>query len=258
MGQAGLAIADTPAPVARLRLMGIFRARLDTQALFFPGGTRRVLAYLALNGVTSRAALAGALWPEQTQARAMSNLRTVLWRLQRISKDFIECTDDLIALHETVSVDLEKIDNWAKEAISPTVASLLEVTEPPTGTGLELLPGWDEPWLEAPRTRMRILQTQAYECVATRLLSAGRVPEALPYALHVQQAEPLRESAQQLMLEIHLRQGNIAEALRQYEHYRAVLRDELGLTPGLRITTLMGQYVTQTQAPTPRRTRDRQ
>lgn len=170
-------------------------------------------------------------------------------------KEFLECTGDLIGLHETVIVDLEKVDNWAREAICPTVGTLLDQIEPPAGTGLDLLPGWDEPWLDAPRTRLRILQTQAYECIATRLLSAGRVPEALPYALHVQQTEPLRESAQQLMIEIHLRQGNIAEALRQYDCYRSLLYDELGLTPGLRITTLMGQYITRPQVQTQPRPR---
>jgi DNA-binding SARP family transcriptional activator len=222
--------------------MGVLRARAGGRPLLFSGAAQRVLAYLALHEAAGRAQVAGALWPDQPQPRADSDLRTALWRLQRISREFAEVSGGVLALRESVAVDVREITAWAIAEISPAAMLATDRCQPPPGAGLELLPGWDEPWLEAPRTRLRMLQTQAYECVAARLLAAGRVPEALPFALQVLQSDPLRESAQHLMMEIHLRQGNVGEALRQYRQYRALLRAELGIAPGLRVTALIGQY----------------
>lgn len=209
----------------------------------FSGTAQRILAYLALNGVAGRAQLAGALWPDHTQAQAQSDLRTALWRLQQVTRAFVESSGELLCLRESIVVDVNEVMVWANEAISPTTVTLMERTEPPRGAGLELLPGRVDPWLEPHRIRLQMLQTQAYECVASRLLAAGRVPEALPFALQVLQTDPLRESAQHLMLEIHLRQGNVGAALQQYAAYRELLASELGIEPGLRVTTLVGQYV---------------
>ena len=222
--------------------MGVFRATVSGRPVVFAGAAQRLLAYLALHGVTARSELSGALYPDNTQARAQSDLRTVLWRLQRVSRAFIETSGELLYVSDSVRVDVDDIMAWANEAISPTVMTIMEHVQLPRGAGYELLPGWDHGWLESHRTRVRMLQTQAYECIASRLLSGGREPEALPFALHVLQAEPLRESAQRLMLEIHLRQGNVGAALKQYEGYRTMLRRELGIAPGLRVTALISQY----------------
>jgi DNA-binding SARP family transcriptional activator len=235
-------------------MLGVFRAFTASRACVFSGTAQRILAYLALNGAAARAQLAGELWPDHSQSQAQSDLRTALWRLHQVSRAFVESTGDLLSLHESISVDVDDVIAWANEAISPTTMTFTERNEPPRGAGLELLPGRSDSWLEPHRTRLRMLQTQAYECVAARLLAAGRVPEALPYALQVLQGDPLRESAQHLMLEIHLRQGNVGAALQQYEAYRVLLAGELGIEPGLRVTTLVGQYVGRGRLGQPGRT----
>jgi Bacterial transcriptional activator domain. len=51
--------------------------------------------------------------------------------------------------------------------------------------------------------------------------------------------EPLRESAHRQLIEVHLAEGNRVEALRQYEAYRQLMRDELGLGPSPHIVNLV-------------------
>lgn len=228
--------------------MGVFRASTSDRILMFPPGCQRVLAYLALNEAASRSELAGALWPDHPQTRAQADLRTVLWRLRRTSLAFVEVSGNVLSLQEGVDVDLDEVTDWAQSAIAPTMATAVERRTSPRSAGLELLPGWDDEWLEAPRARVRMLQIQAFESIASQLLTAGRVPEAVPFVLHVIESDPLRESAQHLLMEIHIRQGNIPEALRQYEIYRTRLRSELGIEPGLRVTSLIGQYTSRPPA----------
>lgn len=51
-------------------------------------------------------------------------------------------------------------------------------------------------------------------------------------------AEPFRERAHALLMEILVARGNAAEALRVYEALRKRLRDELGATPAPELRAL--------------------
>lgn len=93
------------------------------QRLLFSGAAQRVLAYLAVHDAAGRAELAGVLWPDLPQSRAQSDLRTALWRLRRVSRDFAETSGDVLYLHEHVAVDLRDVATWAAAAISPSVAA---------------------------------------------------------------------------------------------------------------------------------------
>jgi DNA-binding SARP family transcriptional activator len=53
------------------------------------------------------------------------------------------------------------------------------------------------------------------------------------------QAEPLRECARRLVMQVQIAQGNVAEAIHTYREYRSLLRQELGLEP----SPLMDQLI---------------
>ncbi len=106
----------------------------------------------------------------------------------------------------------------------------------PGAWGADLLPYWDEDWVLLERERFRQARLHALEHHSERLLGQQRYGEALQAALGALAGEPLRESAHRLLIEVHLAEGNAAEALRQYHQYRELLRSELGIAPssGLR------------------------
>jgi len=55
--------------------------------------------------------------------------------------------------------------------------------------------------------------------------------------------EPLRESAHRLVVEAHLADGNVCEAIRQYRLYARLLDRHLGLEPSPRMSALVGGRV---------------
>jgi hypothetical protein len=55
-------------------------------------------------------------------------------------------------------------------------------------------------------------------------------------------ADPLRESAQRLLVRVHLNEGNVAEAFRQYGAYADLLHRELGAAPSRVMTDLLEPY----------------
>jgi DNA-binding SARP family transcriptional activator len=52
-------------------------------------------------------------------------------------------------------------------------------------------------------------------------------------------AEPLRESAQQVLIEAHLGEGNWVEARRSFEAYRDLLEREFGTEPAPELAALV-------------------
>jgi len=104
---------------------------------------------------------------------------------------------------------------------------------------LELLPGWYEDWILFEGENWRQQRLHALEAAAEALAADERWGNAIAAAEAAVSADPLRESARAALIEVHLREGNQSEALREFERYKRLLDEELGLMPTPRLRTLM-------------------
>lgn len=105
--------------------------------------------------------------------------------------------------------------------------------------GGELLPGWYEDWVLFERERLRQIRLHSLETLAGQLTSRERYAQALDAALLCVNLDPLRESAHQAVLTIHLAERNVAEAIRHYEFFRQLLHDELGIEPSPQLRNML-------------------
>ncbi len=96
-----------------------------------------------------------------------------------------------------------------------------------------------EDWVLRERERLRQLRLHALEELGLHLLLRERFGEAVDVALRALAAEPLRESANRLLIRIHLAEGNRIEARRHYDRYAELLLTELGELPGDAVTGLL-------------------
>lgn len=221
-----------------VRVLGYFELAVDLRPVFLPIQAQRVLGYLAVRtSMAQRGALAGTLWPECSEARARSNLRTALWRIRQVGPRIIESTRSWVRMSADVHVDSRRASKLAqdlieKRTIGPIARSSFSLLE------ADLLPGWDEEWLVVERERMRQWRIHALEALSLRLREQGRFGEAIDAALSAVAAEPLRESAHIALIEAYIAEGNVSEATRQTEAYRLLLDVELGLEPSPRIRAL--------------------
>jgi DNA-binding SARP family transcriptional activator len=225
-----------------LYVLGDFALRDARQPVSLGSGGERLLAFLAVRGgAVHRAQVAGALWSLTTAERASSNLRGVLCRLPRpAGRPLVQATARHLRLADDVAVDLA--------AARASIGRLREGGPDDAGGAhldADLLPGWDEDWLVVEREHHRQQRLHALDARSAVLCREGRYDEALTAALASVAGEPLRESAHRRVIEVHLAEGNHAEALRQYEVYRRMIRDELGIspTPGIRglVAPLLGR-----------------
>jgi DNA-binding SARP family transcriptional activator len=180
--------------------------------------------------------------PEQ---RAMANLRTALWRLRRPGSAVIEARGENLWLAPEVAVDLREFTSVAREVIDGTGPADDAHADLMTGGG-ELLGDWYDDWVLIERERLHQLRLYALEALAERLTAAGRFARAAESARAAVAAEPLRESAHRVLIQVHLAQGNRGEALCQFDVYRRIMRDELDLEPSADVARLVAPLVERT------------
>ena len=103
----------------------------------------------------------------------------------------------------------------------------------------DLLPGWDEAWLQAERWRLRQLYHNALKWLITRARHGGGFERGLAYAQAYAANEPLFEVAHRETIRFHLHLGQFQEALAQYETCCQLLHEQGGLEPEAETTALV-------------------
>jgi DNA-binding SARP family transcriptional activator len=224
--------ADTAPSSPEVRLIGALSVHHGGRRLPLPSGSHRLLAYLALHPAgVDRRHVAGVLWPDVDDKRAVGNLRSALWRLQQVNCPLVSVEPSTLRLREGVEVDIARLEAWAARVLSGAATPADLVVDPRPIADLELLPGWYEDWILVVRERLQLRLLHALEELSRVLRRSGR-PSAAVEAMQVAvRAEPLRESGQRALIEAHQAAGNWVVARRQYDSFRAVLRREIGVEP---------------------------
>lgn len=225
---------------ARLGLLGGFRLSVATEPVSLPLSAQRLVGFLALHDQPLlRTFVAGTLWGDTTDVRAGGSLRSALWRLPHPTDALVAMTDDHLALAATVEVDFREGEALAHRVLDPT-QPFEDVTQVIDEVlAVDLLPNWTEDWVLMERERYHQLRLRALEELSKRLRGIRRFGQAVQAGLAAVSGEPLRESARRVLIEAHLAEHNVAAALREYESFRVLLQDELGLTPSDDLRTLI-------------------
>jgi SARP family transcriptional regulator, regulator of embCAB operon len=85
----------------------------------------------------------------------------------------------------------------------------------------------------------RQLRLHALEAIGDQLRGAGWVGAAVVAAGAAVDADPLRESGHAALIRVYLAEGNQSEAVREFDRYRNLLQNELGLQPSVRLRALL-------------------
>jgi len=226
-------MSGNDAPTIGLRLLQGFGISVGQRPVSLISSAQRLLAFLALQERhVARSQVAAALWPQATVARGHASLRSAIWRAQRSTGPVIQANGATLALSRDVVVDVRLATAQARRLLGggpiDPHAELLSMRAQLSG---EVLPDWYDDWVIIEREQFHQLRLHALEALCERLTSAGRVGEAVDVGLAATRAEPLRESAHRVLIEAHLAAGNRWEAFRQFQRFRAVLDEELGLEP---------------------------
>lgn len=221
-------------PRHRVTVLGSFTATSSTGT--GPGDTvplgveaRRVVAYLAVHRRPQHTAeLAADLWPDGP-AELLAETRADAAALLE------ERADGMLALDPAVDVDLDEamaLVRTLADAAGRPESVPADVSRARALLAADILPGDPAPWLAVERERFRQIRLNATEELSAALSAAGRHAEAVAVAEDAVRTAPSRETARRALIEAHLAQGEIAEAVAQYDEYQELLRSSVGAPLG--------------------------
>lgn len=223
----------------QLTLLGSFSLRTNEQHVRVPMNAQRLISFLALNdGSLLRQHVAGSLWSDTSERHAGGSLRSALWRLGHLTFPLVEVADPHLRLSPGVAVDFRASESLARRLLDDS-QDLSEADMDAALLSAELLPDWTEDWILIMREYHTQLRLRALEALCRRLSAMGRFGQAVQAGILAVSGEPLRESGQRTLISAHLAEGNVGAAIKQYDSFCELLRDELGLKPSADLKTLL-------------------
>jgi DNA-binding SARP family transcriptional activator len=214
--------------------MGGFGVYQNGSAVTLRPSVKRLVALLAVLENTDRIDAAVQLFADLPASRAQGNLRTIIWRLGNDYPNLVVEKGGCLQIGAT-TIDYQEISRWSLAVVQ----RMTEDMTLPKNAGKDLLPYWGDTWLIEPREHLHLLQVHALEASAERLLLAGRFGEASDCAMRSSTLDPLRESAVKLLIEVLIREGNVADALVRYKRFSQRLRQEINAEPSMALQALV-------------------
>jgi DNA-binding SARP family transcriptional activator len=193
-----------------------------------------LLVLRARGSAMARQRVSGSLWPDSTDVQALTNLRRELHHLREAWPALDACVradsrtlgwrDDTRAI-----VDVVVFEAAADRGLQGDRSALQDAAALYKG---DLLPDCTAEWIEADRERLR----QRAREVLTRLVPLVEqdraFAEAIAYAQQLLRLDPVDEQAWCALMRCHARRGERATALHLYQQCAALLKKELGISPG--------------------------
>jgi DNA-binding SARP family transcriptional activator len=227
-----------------------FEVRHNGELVDLQPNSQRLVCFLAFQDrPVRRSYVSGTLWFNSDECRASASLRSALWRLPSMPGfDLVGSSHSHIWLRPSISIDIREVMKRGMSVLSSPQADfdLIDVARELVSFGDDVLVGWYDDWVITERERFRQIRLHALDRIGDRLLDQGRICDALQVGLAAIRAEPLRESAHRLLIQVHLLEGNVAEAIRQYHSYADLLRRELHATPSPVIQGLLRPHLIRT------------
>lgn len=212
-----------------LDLLRSWRLRRDASDIYVANRQQRLIAALAIRGPAMRSGLAGLLWPDNTDSRALESLRVSVHLISRQMPGLILTKGASLSLNGNVDVDLYRVRTRARflagDCSNVTISMFAELRD------ADLLPGWYEDWVLYEQDRLRQERLRAFTAISGQLLAQGDFEVAGAAAAAALEIEPLYETAARLLFTAELQHGNPATAVRCYERYRTRLEKDMGLEP---------------------------
>ena len=191
-----------------------------------------LIAYLALEGTTSRLNLVGLLWSDLDESSARRNLRRELHRLGTKNPELhgkIVTEGDFLRLAEPFSSDVQTFEQALKH---DDLEMALRVYRGELLLGFDLVetPDFQE-WLVLKREYFANLHRKTRLEFAERLETRGAWQEALELHLKLLEEDELQERQHREVMRLYYLLGMREAALKQFERCCWLLKNELGLEP---------------------------
>ncbi|MCZ8511925.1 BTAD domain-containing putative transcriptional regulator [Paenibacillus filicis] len=217
-----------------IQLLGCLKITIDDKELttVFSGSKVKLLAYLLLtfDMPQSRKQIAFDFWPDSTEKQTLSNLRKLLHNLRgchpkidrylKITPSYIHWNDELPFIS-----DVREFEQAAK---GKHLCELRKAEELYKG---ELLPGFNEEWLDARRKQLAQTYLNMLDKLISILESQREYPSAIFYANKLLVRNQLSEETYRMLMRLHALNKDMAGVAQIYRRMHRTWQEELGIGP---------------------------
>jgi len=189
-----------------------------------------LLVYLAVERRATREQILSLLWPDRDPDRARHSLSQTLYELRTtLDGDWVESRGDLMSVDDDVTADVVEFEEAVKkEAWSRAV----EIYRGRFLDSIYLVDTREfEGWVDRLQGRLSRLFRQALGEAVGESRAAGNLEKALRLARRGVELDPLDDESQHQLVLLLAESGQRSAALKQYERYEQLLRDELDVEP---------------------------
>jgi predicted ATPase/DNA-binding SARP family transcriptional activator/Tfp pilus assembly protein PilF len=246
-----------------IALFGNIEIALNNTAVTFP--TDKALAlfvYLAVESdrVHRREALAGYLWPDQPQEKALQNLRQAFTQLRKILPNKEGHPPFLIVDRQTAQFNVNS-DHWMDVAEYRSINTACKVHRHRKSDRclpcfwrfrkmIDLYKGdflaqfhasdsnYLNDWVILTRESLHRAAYDALDKLISAAEQSGEIAQGIDYAWRQVAHDPWREESHAVLMRLLGENGQRSAALSQYEHCRSILLEELGVEPARKTVQL--------------------
>lgn len=195
----------------------------------------------------SRELLADLLWDDRPQDQALANLRSLLSGLNKQFKPFLNVSRHTVAFNHDSDywLDVAEFSEWLQVAADSPDSPLPALEKAANLYRGDFLEGFNlreartfEEWSLLERERLRRLGEQALQELVRYHLAAGSYAAGNQFADQLLKLNNLGERANRYKMLLLARSGWRNVALQQYERYRDLLAEELGVEPAAETTAV--------------------
>lgn len=217
--------------------------RVNGSEIDLPPTVQRAIGFLAvLHRPIPRNVVIETVWPESPPARGRARLRNVIWKANSIVSGLVVSRKTGVDLCREATVDYSEALAACHHALQSDGQSIVLAHRAELLFD-DLLPEWDEEWIDAERRTYSVLRVRALEREAKCFFHEGQFFEAEQACEAIIASEPYRESARLLLAEVHVAEGNGGLAMQQLIEFRDLLRRDLGIAPNGEIQRLISSLV---------------
>ena len=223
-----------------LGLLGSFRLETSTgvPVLLPTKRAKALLTYLALHPgkPQARSKLAGLLWEDSSDDRALASLRQTLSALRKAAAAaggdlLINRGDSVLLAPAVLDVDVDRFEHLIGSSKPTDLEAADSLYQGEFLEGFELRSSELQRWIRAERERLHEKALEGLTKLLSHTADDGGIERGIRTATRLLLLDPLRESVQRTLMELYCKQGRHAAALHQYRVCAELLAKELGVEP---------------------------
>lgn len=246
-----------PSPALQIQCLGDVMLFYDGEPIEFTNERSQALfAYLLLQRHTpqSRQRIAFALYPDMSDSQSRTALRKDLFNLRQAlpeAEHYLQINAKTIQWNASANFSLDVIEfesalqMYEQRPDSELASKQRDLEGAIALYSGDLLPSFDHEWVTHERERLRQRYLDTLDALIRLLQLQNQNKAAIRYGRQLLQADNLRESTYQSLMNLYKAEGDRATAIQFYHHCMTALREELGIEPSQETQTLYQQLLNE-------------